>query len=144
MNTTFLSAKTAIHDLFHTVGTLESYGDTLFKPFGLTTKQFAILRLIHEGHNTSSLLQQQWGHHKSTIAQKIKQLEQKKLLIRTVSEHDNRVWIFSLTDLGQQNLFHCMALYKEVLATVFQNFSQSEIEALSQLLNKLSLSELKS
>ncbi len=90
--------KTLIYEIIAAAGTIESAGNRILKPFGLTPMTFNILNVLSE----RPLSQREIGDRiivaASSITFQVRQLQKKGLIQRRRA--DARTWQVSLTPLG--------------------------------------------
>jgi DNA-binding MarR family transcriptional regulator len=92
--------KTLIYEIIAAAGTIESAGNRILRPFGLTPMTFNILNVLTDGQ----LSQREISDHvivaASSITFQVRQLQRKGLIQRRRS--DARTWRVSLTHLGAE------------------------------------------
>jgi MarR family 2-MHQ and catechol resistance regulon transcriptional repressor len=127
-----------IEQLYITTTLLKKRGDRdIFKAFGLTTSLFAILTKISAGKNSSSELQAYIEGTPASIAQKLRQLEEKGIITRRLDENDKRRWIFEITEKGQRILAEIQPVYETQLERLFDGYNQSTKSEILGILEEL-------
>ena len=131
--------KYAIHLIIKTSESIKKKANSLLKTYGLTVEQYAVLQRIQEGFDTSSKISSTWGGSKSSLANKLSELEKKGFIIRKVSFDDKRIWIFSLENKGVKLINAVQPIHKQVTSKIFQNLSIKEIEMLTRILENMDM-----
>jgi DNA-binding MarR family transcriptional regulator len=90
--------KTLIYEIIAAAGTIESAGNRILKPFGLTPMTFNILNVLSDGPLSQREISDQIIVGASSITFQVRQLQKKGLIQRRRS--DARTWRVSLTPLG--------------------------------------------
>lgn len=126
-----------IGKFFQIISLLEIIGDRhVFSPHDLTVKQFAILKHIDQGLNTSSKIKTCVSGSLGNLSQKLRQLEKKGLIQRKVYPDDHRIWKFSLTDQGQVKIKTITPHFLRIAKDLFDN-QQENIPKLQEILDQL-------
>jgi DNA-binding MarR family transcriptional regulator len=92
--------KTLIYEIIAAAGTIDSVGNRILKPFGLTPMTYNILNLLTDGPLSQREISDQVIVAASSITFQVRQLQKKGLVQRRRS--DARTWRVSLTPLGAE------------------------------------------
>jgi DNA-binding MarR family transcriptional regulator len=92
--------KTLIYEIIAAAGTIESAGNRILKPFGLTPMTYNILNILTDGPLSQREISDQVIVAASSITFQVRQLQKKGLIQRRRS--DARTWRVSLTPLGAE------------------------------------------
>jgi DNA-binding MarR family transcriptional regulator len=92
--------KTLIYEIIAAAGTIDSAGNRILKPFGLTPMTFNILNVLTDGPLSQREISDQVIVAASSITFQVRQLQKKGLVQRRRS--DARTWRVSLTPLGAE------------------------------------------
>jgi MarR family transcriptional regulator, 2-MHQ and catechol-resistance regulon repressor len=133
-----------IEQLTITTARLKKAGDSrIFKKFSLTTALFAILTKIAAGKTTIPEMQELIEGTPASLTQKLKQLEDREIIIRRLDESDKRRWIFDISDKGQRILAELHPAYAAQIRELLEPFSEKEknafLDVLRELENRLSV-----
>jgi len=90
--------KTLIYEIIATAGTIESAGNRILKPFGLTPMTFNILNVLTDGPLSQREISDKVIVAASSITFQVRQLQKKGLIQRR--RPNARTWRVSLTPLG--------------------------------------------
>jgi DNA-binding MarR family transcriptional regulator len=90
--------KTLIYEIIAAAATIESAGNRILKPFGLTPMTFNILNVLSDGPLSQREISDRIIVGASSITFQVRQLQKKGLIQRRRS--DARTWRVSLTPLG--------------------------------------------
>lgn len=129
----------AIVNLIYTTSWLNQQHIAFFKPFGLTTPQFNILRILRGQHPkacTVNLLIDRMLDKSSNASRIVDKLEEKGFVIRKKCKNDRRAVDVLISEKGLQ-------LLKEIDASMdawqseIRKLSEEESEILNGLLDKL-------
>ena len=115
-----------ISKLLVTARALEKAGDEILSRFGITMGMYEILTLIANQVDTTTKMANLSQITLSSITHKTKFLEDKGYIQRVVNNEDKRVWHFSITKKGQRLLDTVHAVYEEITANLFTQFSEAE------------------
>ena len=129
--------KVAVNLLF-TSNWLVARQHDFFKPFGITTQQFNILRILRGQHPNAISgveIKSRMLDRNSDISRLLERLLKKDLVSKSQSENDKRAANVSITQKGLDLLGNIDEKFKEVERHHF-NLSESEAEQLSALLDK--------
>ena len=111
-----------------------------FENFGITQKQFNILRILRGGYPNSLSLKEvseRMIDRSSDITRLTKRLMKKKLIEVDVNKIDKRYKDASLTHVGLSLLRQIDKIALEKMKTGIQNLTKTECETLSILLDKI-------
>ena len=126
-------------NLLYTSNFLEQEHGNLLKPFGLTTPQYNILRILRGQHPkpaTVSLLIERMLDKTSNASRIVDKLEAKDLVTRKQCSNDRRTVDVLITDKG-------LALLKEIdvlddnTRTGIHNLTEEETREFNRLLDKI-------
>jgi len=92
--------KTLIYEIIAAAGTIDSAGNRILKPFGLTPMTFNILNVLSDGPLSQREISDRIIVAASSITFQVRQLQKKGLIQRRRS--DARTWRVSLTTLGEE------------------------------------------
>jgi DNA-binding MarR family transcriptional regulator len=92
--------KTLIYEIIATAGTIESAGNRILKPFGLTPMTFNILNVLTDGPLSQREISDKVIVAASSITFQVRQLQKKGLIQRR--RPNARTWRVSLTPLGTE------------------------------------------
>jgi DNA-binding MarR family transcriptional regulator len=92
--------KTLIYEIIAAAGTIESAGNRVLKPFGLTPMTFNILNVLKDGPLSQREISDRIIVAASSITFQVRQLQRKGLIQRRRS--DARTWRVSLTAAGSK------------------------------------------
>jgi len=129
--------KVAINLLF-TSNWLVGRQHEFFKPFGITTQQFNILRILRGQHPNAISGVEIKGRmldRNSDISRLLERLLKKELITKSQSENDKRAANVSISQKGLELLGAIDEKFKEVERNHF-NLTETEAAQLSQLLDK--------
>lgn len=129
--------KVAVNLLF-TSNWLEGRQHDFFKPFGITTQQFNILRILRGQHPNAISGVEIKGRmldRNSDISRLLDRLLKKDLVSKCQSENDKRAANVSITQKGLELLTSIDASFIEAERRRF-NLTEDEALQLSQLLDK--------
>jgi len=111
----------------------------IFEPLGLTSATARILILLkcHGAMNSSEILEQISGT-KSNISQRIRLLENKKMIKRLNNNHaDRRIIKLEITKNGENMLEKIIVQFKKHSLVLEKHFKAEEIEANYKFFNKI-------
>lgn len=129
--------KVAVNLLF-TSNWLVARQHDFFKPFGITTQQFNILRILRGQHPNAISgveIKSRMLDRNSDISRLLERLLKKDLVLKSQSENDKRAANVSITQKGLDLLGAIDEKFKEVERHHF-NLTEAEAEQLSLLLDK--------
>lgn len=128
----------AIVNLIYTTNWLESKQEEFFRPYGITTSQYNILRILRgQGKNkiSGAEIKSRMLERNSDISRLLDRLSLKELITRTKCPEDKRATDVAITEAGLNVLVqidkHIEASEKNTI-----HLSQAEALQLSQLLDK--------
>lgn len=129
--------KVAVNLLF-TSNWLAGRQHEFFKPFGITTQQFNILRILR-GQQPNAIsgveIKSRMLDRNSDISRLLERLLKKELISKCQSENDKRAANVSITPKGLDLLVKIDEKFVEVERSHF-NLTEAEAAQLSQLLDK--------
>ena len=134
-------AHKAFLNVMYTAGWLGQRRVSVFKPYGLTTPQYNILRILRGQHPqpaTVAMLIDRMLDKTSNASRIVDKLEDKKLVTRTVCPANRRAVDIRITEAG-------LCLLRQIdeedvinpSAVGFGNLTNSELHQLNMLLDKL-------
>lgn len=129
--------KVAVNLLF-TSNWLVSRQHEFFKPFGVTTQQFNILRILrgqHPSQISGVEIKGRMLDRNSDISRLLDRLLKKELVTKSQSENDKRAANVSITEKGLALLSRIDEKFQEAERSQF-NLTEAEAVQLSQLLDK--------
>jgi MarR family transcriptional regulator, 2-MHQ and catechol-resistance regulon repressor len=128
----------ALREITRTYQAFSSYSAAHVRTLGLTPSQFDIIATLG---NTSGISYKELGEKtlitKGTLTGVINRLELKKIISRTLSPSDARSQIIQLTRTGETLFSYAFPAHIKHLERIFTNFSQSNLDKLTQDLQKL-------
>ncbi len=108
--------KALIYDIIAAAATIESAGNRILKPFGLTPMTFNILNVLKDGALSQREISDRIIVAASSITFQVRQLQRKGLIQRRRS--DARTWRVSLTPLGADTRLRAEARMDAVIAQI--------------------------
>ncbi|HMJ68703.1 MAG TPA: MarR family transcriptional regulator [Cyclobacteriaceae bacterium] len=129
--------KVAINLLF-TSGWLSARQHEFFKPFGITTQQFNILRILRGQHPNAISgveIKSRMLDRNSDISRLLDRLLKKQMVNKSQSENDKRAANVSITETGLQLLSQIDEKFQQAERSHF-NLNEMEANQLSELLDK--------
>lgn len=130
--------KVAVSILF-TSNWLMGRQQDFFKPFGITTQQFNILRILRGQHPNAISgveIKSRMLDRNSDISRLLDRLLKKDLISKSQSENDKRAANVSITPKGLDMLHTIDDKFIEAERGHFKGLSEAEANQLSQLLDK--------
>ncbi len=121
--------------LLVTARMLEKVGDILLSGFGITARAFDILRHINSGINTTTMLADAMQSSLANITHRTKILEEKGYIKRIVNERDKRIWLFSVTEKGQDLLEVVNSIYEAGMIPLYSQFAAKQKQQVLDFLN---------
>lgn len=128
-----------IINLFYTNSWLTNLHAQFLKPFGITSQQYNILRILrgqHPNTATINLLQERMIDRMSNASRLVEKLRVKGLVGRCVSKDDRRAVDVVITEKGLNVLKEIDLLYSG-FETKLQTIDNAEMKTLNDLLDKL-------
>jgi DNA-binding MarR family transcriptional regulator len=108
--------KTLIYEIIAAAGTIESAGNRILKPFGLTPMTFNILNVLSDGPLSQREISDRIIVAASSITFQVRQLQKKGLIQRKRS--DARTWRVSLSPLGAERRLLAERRMDEVIGQI--------------------------
>ena len=131
-------------NILYTANWLNTQDREFLKPYGITTKQFNILRILrgHKGKTALSILEikQKMIDHMSDVSRLIDRLMKKDLILRKNCEVDRRTIRIAITKDGLR-LLSKIDEFIPKLDEVFLNITEDDAIVLNKGLNKLRVEE---
>lgn len=125
-------------NLIYTTHWLEARQEELFKPFGITTSQFNILRILR-GQELNTIsgaeIKSRMLERNSDISRLLDRLEKKKMITRRPCANDKRSADILITEAGLRVL-HEIDKHIDQSEKINIHLSQEEARQLSHLLDK--------
>jgi DNA-binding MarR family transcriptional regulator len=110
----------------------------LLKPYGITSKQFALLAFLWKQDDLSQTeLSERAEIDRTTLSGMIDRLEKVGLVKRMPSPEDRRAYLVKLTQKGAALEEELTGLALQVRKDLFSRFADGEYEQLCMLLDKL-------
>lgn len=111
---------------------------SFFKKFGLTVKQYNILRILKGAGKpvSTSFIRERLLDKMSDVSRIIDRMFDKNLVIKEVCSNDKRLVDIGLTKIGEQKLMEVDA-EADIMDKMFKTLSSEEAEMLNALLDKL-------
>lgn len=114
----------------------------LLKPYGITSKQFALLAFLWKEDGLSQTeLSERAEIDRTTLSGMVDRLENSGLVQRASDPDDRRAFLVRLTERGASLEEPLSALALQVRRDMFSRFADGEYEQLCRLLDKLRTSE---
>jgi DNA-binding MarR family transcriptional regulator len=108
--------KSLIYEIIAAAGTIDSGGQAILKPFGLTPMTFNILNVLKDGPLSQREISERVIVAASSITFQVRQLQKKGLLQRRRA--DARTWRVSLTPAGAQTRERAERTMDEIMARI--------------------------
>lgn len=125
-----------VNEMFKLVAILENTWDFIFSQVGLTVKTYAILYLISTGTDTSKdLLNGSYGS-KPNMAKKIKILEEKWFIHRSIDKQDKRIIRFTTTTKAQKSIKEITPIYEKNISMIFDRIKDKDLEISFEVITK--------
>jgi DNA-binding MarR family transcriptional regulator len=127
----------AIINIIYTSGWLNSIITQRLKPFGISTQQFNILRILRGQHPepaTIQLIQQRMLDKMSNVSRLVEKLRVKKMLDRKTCPEDRRAMNVLITEIGLE-LLNEIEESDHSWDQNFNKLSDSDLEKLNKLLD---------
>jgi DNA-binding MarR family transcriptional regulator len=127
----------AIINIIYTSGWLNSIITRRLKPFGISTQQFNILRILRGQHPepaTIQLIQQRMLDKMSNVSRLVEKLRVKKMLDRKTCPEDRRAMNVLITEIGLE-LLNEIEESDHSWDQNFNKLSDSDLEKLNKLLD---------
>lgn len=128
-----------IINLIYTGNWILNINGRALKPFGMTTQQYNVLRILKGQHPNPapvSLVNERMLDQMSNASRLVEKLRIKGYVERSTCPDDRRQVDIKLTEEGLKVLEQATAHLKEVSAQVYQELSDDEARQLNQLLDK--------
>lgn len=125
-------------NLMFTTNWLEARQQDFFKPFGITTQQFNILRILrgqHPNQISGVEIKSRMLDRNSDISRLLDRLLKKQLISKCQSPSDKRAANVTITESGLKLLDEIDKSFEEVEKGHFK-LTEAEAQQLSQLLDK--------
>ena len=132
------ASQSVIH-LLHRAGQRadELFAESMGKS-DLTPRQFAVLKAVADTEEPSqTTLVEMTGIDRSTLADIVRRLVERRLLQRKRTRHDARMYAVKLTASGQNSLKGADPLAKKTDERLLSSFSSQEKDNFLKLLNKV-------
>jgi DNA-binding MarR family transcriptional regulator len=126
-------------NLVYTLNWMNNYFSTALKPFGITSQQFNVLRILRGQHpNPASvkLIRERMLDKMSDASRIVEKLRVKGLLERNISSEDRRSCEVQITQKGLSLLAE-IDKHNDTFDSHFSNLSVQEIKDLNYLLDKM-------
>jgi DNA-binding MarR family transcriptional regulator len=126
-------------NILYTASWLDQDHAKKLKPFGLTTQQFNILRILrgqHPNPATINMLIERMIDKSSNASRLVDRLSQKGFVQRCANEKDKRAVNVIITEKGLETL-NVIDNNSALFESAFQNLSKHEAKELNLLLDKL-------
>jgi len=109
-----------------------------FKKFGMTTKQYNILRIVNGAGKpvSTSFIKERLLDRNSDVSRIVDRMESKSIVKKTTCETDKRLVDVDITVKGQ-NLLQAISFEMDAMESVFKKLTKTEVETLNNLLDKL-------
>lgn len=112
--------------------------DAELQPFGLSSNQFAVLKMLAQGHaHTAADICRLLHYDTGSMTRMLDRLEEKGLIRRQRSRNDRRVVSLTLTSAGRDLFPRLQALATRLVGEMLSGFTPAEIGNLKSHLNRL-------
>jgi len=127
-----------IVNLIYTHNWMTSQLQQYLKPYGITSKQYNVLRILNGAGKpiSTSTIRERLLDKMSDASRMVERLHQRGLVIRTTCPTDKRLVDVSLSEKGKK-LLEAMSKFDGEVDKVAMQLSKTEAEQLSELLDKL-------
>lgn len=112
---------------------------TQLKPFGITSQQYNVLRILRGQHPNAVAVNMITGRmidKMSNVSRLVDKLNQKGLVVRKVNYADRRQMDISITEKGL-TLLEELDPIQDKIQSAFKNLTEKEAQQLNNLLDKL-------
>ncbi len=125
-------------NLIYTLNWLTDQMSGLFRPYGLTMKQYNVLRILQGAGQpvSTSVIRERLLDKMSDTSRIVDRLYKKGLVNRDTCSNDKRLVDVSLSEKGQQ-LLNKMGELERQLDKILSGISKEEAQQLSHLLDKV-------
>ncbi len=107
-------------------------------PYGIRPAQFPVLKCLDKlGTSTQKELSELCGIEQPSMAVTLRKMEKEGLIVRSVDPVDARRHPVTLSKEGRAKLRHMYAVADELYAKALEGFSPEEIEAFTQMCERL-------
>lgn len=131
--------KTIIHKLFICTHLIRKEYDDFPILGNLTESEAKIIYKLGMGIDNLSDIIKYFKLHKSTIRQKTRSLEEKKLIKIIVDKDDMRQRKIKLTKKGEKIYQTILDFEEEIYQRIFKDFKKNEIKELKTLVEKINV-----
>lgn len=128
----------AIVNLIYTHNWMNSRMKEFLKPYGITQKQFNVLRILKGAGKpiSTSDIRERLLDQMSDVSRLVDRMIDKKLAVRNTCPKDKRLVDVEISDAGVQ-LLSTIKKQEQKINQLAQNISLAEAETLNKLLDKL-------
>ncbi len=127
-------------NILYTGNWLEARVESLIKPFGISPEQYNVLRILRGQHGKPINLyevQERMLSRMSNATRLVEKLRLKALVTREICEQNRRKVEIAITPKGLDLLNELDPLVEEQEKTLFKHIDAAEVEALSNVLDRL-------
>jgi DNA-binding MarR family transcriptional regulator len=108
---------------------------SVFEPYDIRPVQLTVLTLLNDnGPLRQSALGRALDIKRANVVTLLSELEDRKLILRRMSETDRRAYVVALTAQGERLTRNLLALHAELEADLARAFGRAELEQLVLLL----------
>lgn len=118
---------------------MKNFFDQRTKKSKVTKTEAELIMEIKNGCDANLKLKEKRRVGKSNISQKIKSLEEKKIIKISLNKEDKRKKDIELTKKGEKIYSKIQDAKKEFIEIIFEKLSQKEIKDLEKIISKLNL-----
>jgi DNA-binding MarR family transcriptional regulator len=131
----------AMLNIYYTTASLKKRADAFFKDFGLTDVQFNLMMLLTYQGGDEGLSQAQISEmmlvNRANVTTLIDRMEKTDLVARTSLSGDRRTNIIKMTTKGKKIFEKTEPLYDKMTKEAMTGFSQSDLQKLVTILEKV-------
>ncbi|TVR82835.1 MAG: MarR family transcriptional regulator [Saprospirales bacterium] len=127
-------------NLMFTASYLGTIKTTVLKPYGISWQQFNILRILRGRHPEPAsikLLTERMIDKTSNTSRLVDKLTKKRMVSRTVNQHDRRIMDVTITEQGLELIACCSEKLEAEITERLSALSREEAEQMNHLLDKI-------
>ncbi|QBO35115.1 MarR family transcriptional regulator [Periweissella cryptocerci] len=107
------------------------------KKYGLTIAEWQLLSTMMEGFDTQDKLSAETGLDTSTLSRQLKSILAKEYVDKVATGRDHRQLVYTVLTTGSDAVTNINGEYKNLEDTIFDKWSNEEVNMLRILLNRL-------
>jgi len=143
----YSATQKATINIMYTASWFSATMQSALKPFGISSQQFNIMRILR-GQGTRSvslkLVSGRMIDHMSNTSRLVDKLVNKGYVKRESSECDRRQLAITLTDTGRAHLVKISNAVEELSNSLFDHMDENKLNTLSDILDEFRKKEIKS